>query len=58
MFTYLTLALAKLGNLLNSDQYKSGLDRYISTRNPSNAAEVDFYIREYDQKYSRQGNFL
>lgn len=58
MFTYLTLALAKLGEMLGTDRYQRDLDRFISNKNPSNAAEVDHLIREYDRKVVRQGSFL
>jgi hypothetical protein len=32
----------------NSDQAE--LDRYIASKSPSTAAEVDYWIREYDRK--------
>ena len=58
MFTLITLTLAKIGDLFNSTGSRSSLDRFIASRNPSNAAEVDYYIREYDRKYARNGGFV
>jgi len=50
MLTYITLALAKLGQMFGSDPYQSRLEHFIEARNPTNAAEVDYYIREYDRR--------
>jgi len=55
MFTYLALALAKLGEMISSNAHQSSLERYIESQNPSNAAEVDHYIREFDRMSRRRG---
>jgi len=41
--------LEKLKKFFNQSQM-SGLEAYITSKKPTNAAEVDFYAREYDQK--------
>jgi len=58
MFTHITLTLAKLGELFSSNTYKNSLERYIESQHPTNAAEVDYYIREYDRLTRRGGSYL
>lgn len=36
-------------------QYQNDLDRYISSKNPSNTAEVEYWQREYDKRQNQQG---
>jgi len=55
MLTYITLVLAKLGEMFSSKQ--TSLERFIEAQNPTNAAEVDYYIRQYD-RMSRRGSYL
>jgi len=53
MLTYITIALAKLGEFFGSRTYKNSLERFIESQQPTNAAEVDYYIREYDRMHRR-----
>lgn len=41
-----------VNNLFNIVQTRKDteLERFISSKNPTNAAEVDYWIREYDRK--------
>ena len=55
MLTHITLALAKLGEMFSSKE--NNLERFIESQNPTNAAEVDYYIRQYD-RMSRRGSYL
>jgi len=37
------------------DSYASSIDAYITSKNPTTAAEVDYWLKAYDQ---RQGTYL
>jgi hypothetical protein len=55
MLDFLTAYLSKASienqfKFKNSDQAE--LDRYIASKHPSTAAEVDHWVREYDRKQS------
>jgi len=45
----MTKLLEKLKKVFTESQM-GGLEAYINSKKPTNAAEVDFYAREYDQK--------
>jgi hypothetical protein len=36
--------------LLTKDQFQTEVDLYISSKNPSSPAEVDYWMREYDYR--------
>lgn len=40
-----------------TDTRTSSIDAYIASKNPTTAAEVDYWIKSYDQKQN-QGNYL
>lgn len=50
MLDFLTAYLPKAKMQQHSSQEQAVLDRYISSKNPSTAAEVDYWVREYDRK--------
>jgi hypothetical protein len=55
MLDFLTayLSTASIKNQFKfKDNDQAELDRYIASKNPSTAAEVDHWVREYDRKQS------
>lgn len=40
--------LEKLAEMFPTQQYQSRLEQYINSKNPTNAAEVDYWQREYE----------
>lgn len=40
--------LERLAEMFPKQSYQSRLERYIESRNPTNAAEVEMLIRQYD----------
>lgn len=36
-------------SLFEGCSYQDGIDAYITSKNPTTASEVDYWIREYDQ---------
>ena len=40
-----------------ADTYTSTIDAYILSKNPTTAAEVDYWIKSYDQR-NMQGAYL
>ena len=42
-------------NLFEDKSYQVNVEYYVASKNPSNSAEVEYWIREYDQKRSAQG---
>jgi len=40
--------LERLSEMFPTQQYQSRLEQYINSKNPTNAAEVDFWQREYE----------
>ncbi len=49
--------LERLAEMFPKQHYQSELDRYISNRNPLNAADVDYYTKEFEYKNS-QGTII
>lgn len=45
--------LERLAEMFPRAHYQSELDRYISNRHPQNAADVEHYTKEFEQKYSQ-----
>jgi len=43
--------LERLAEMFPKQSYQSKLDRYISMRKPTNAAEVEMLIRQFDAQY-------
>ena len=40
--------LERLAEMFPKQAYQSRLEQYINSKNPTNAAEVDFWQREYE----------
>jgi hypothetical protein len=40
--------LERLADMFPTQPYQSRLEQYINSKNPTNAAEVDFWQREYE----------
>jgi len=49
--------LKRLAEMFPRQNYQSRLERYISSRYPKSAADVEYYEREYHQK-NKQGVYL
>ena len=49
--------LDRLAEMFPKQHYQSELDRYISSRHPQNAAEVEHYTKEFEYK-AFQGKIL
>ena len=49
--------LERLGEMFPTQKYQSRLEYYINSKNPTNAAEVDYWQRQYDSeaKYWSRG---
>lgn len=47
--------LERLAEMFPKQHYQSELDRYISNRNPLNAADVDYYTKEFEHRNSARG---
>jgi hypothetical protein len=39
-----------LQGVLTQDSYRSGLERYIASKRPTNPAELEYVIRSYDRQ--------
>lgn len=51
MFNFLTTIFKRLFN--THCTYGADLDQYILSKRPGSAAEVDFWVREYDKRYMK-----
>lgn len=40
--------LERLAEMFPKQQYQSRLEQYINSKNPTNAADVDYWQRQYD----------
>jgi hypothetical protein len=56
MLDFLTAYLVKpiMQNQFKSTEQKE-LDSFITSKNPTTAAEVDYWAREYDRRQVKQG---
>jgi hypothetical protein len=41
--------LAKLFKTLFGDNYQTNLERFVNSKRPQSSAEVEFWVRHYDQ---------
>jgi hypothetical protein len=48
--------LERLAEMFPTQHYQTELDRYISSRFPQNAADVEHFTKEFE--YRNQGGFL
>ena len=53
----MTKLLEQLTKLFETNK-QSGLERYIASKNPTNAAEVDYWQRQYDTEAKYWGRGL
>ncbi len=49
--------LERLAEMFPKQHYQSELERYISSRYPQHAADVEHFTKEFEQKIS-QGKFI
>ncbi len=49
--------LERLAEMFPKQHYQSELDRYITSRHPQNAADVEHFTKEFEYKIS-QGKFI
>jgi hypothetical protein len=50
--------LEKLAEMFPTQKYQSRLEHYINSKNPTNAAEVDYWQRQYDSEAQYWGRGL
>jgi hypothetical protein len=50
--------LDRLAEMFPRQQYQSRLEHYINSKNPSNAAEVDYWQRQYESEAQHWGRGL
>jgi hypothetical protein len=50
--------LEKLSEMFPAQKYQSRLEQYINSKNPTNAAEVDYWQRQYDTEAQYWGRGL
>jgi hypothetical protein len=50
--------LEKLSEMFPTQRYQSRLEQYINSKNPTNAAEVDYWQRQYDSEAQYWGRGL
>ena len=53
--TMLETLLERLAEIFPDSDYQSRLERYIASRNPQNAADVEHWERQYQYEQQRQG---
>ena len=49
--------LERLAEMFPTQHYQSELDRYITSRHPQHASDVEHYTKEFEYKLS-QGKFI
>jgi hypothetical protein len=50
--------LEKLAEMFPTQKYQTRLEQYINSKNPTNAAEVDYWQRQYDSEAQYWGRGL
>jgi hypothetical protein len=50
--------IERLGEMFPKQGYQSRLEQYINSKNPTNAAEVDYWQRQYDTEGQYWGRGL
>jgi hypothetical protein len=53
MLTIINTFFKKLFLQQSNHQYGSDLDLYVMSKRPGSSAEVDFWVREYDNRHLR-----
>ena len=50
--------LERLADMFPKQNYQSRLEQYISSKNPANAADVDYWQRQYETEAQHWGRGL
>jgi len=50
--------LERLTEMFPGSSYQSSLERYINSKNPANAADVDYWQRQYESEAKHWGRGL
>jgi len=50
--------LEKLAEMFPTQKYQSRLEQYINSKNPTNAADVDYWQRQYETEAKYWGRGL
>jgi len=50
--------MERLGEMFPKQAYQTRLEQYINSKNPTNAAEVDYWQRQYDSEAQYWGRGL
>ena len=50
--------LERLADMFPKQRYQSRLEQYINSKNPTNAADVDYWQRQYDSEAQYWGRGL
>jgi hypothetical protein len=50
--------IERLSDMFPKQQYQSRLEQYINSKNPSNAADVDYWQRQYETEAKYWGRGL
>jgi len=50
--------LEKLAEMFPTQRYQSRLEQYINSKNPTNAADVDYWQRQYETEAQYWGRGL
>ena len=50
--------LERLADMFPRQPYQSRLEQYINSKNPSNAADVDYWQRQYESEAQHWGRGL
>jgi hypothetical protein len=50
--------LERLADMFPKQRYQSRLEQYINSKNPTNAADIDYWQRQYDSEAQYWGRGL
>jgi len=50
--------IERLAEMFPGQQYQSRLEQYINSKNPTNAAEIDYWQRQYETEAKYWGRGL
>jgi len=51
MFEFInTLVKPLMQKTWDYNQYQNDVDAYVATKNPTNSAEVEYWVRQYDMR--------
>lgn len=49
------MALQVIDKIRATNKGQSGIEEFVASKQPSSAAEAEYWMREYDRKQSRSG---